>query len=206
MELLVRSKTFRPKSARLLSIVCSLLLLTGCGGSSTNLDRETKAAESTKDAYDNGIFESTESNWRKMKDGVTDFGDRQMFFFNTQENSSDDTFRLVPGCTAGLFEFWIQTDFYLVDNNTGVAAIRLNGGEPRMWNLDKRVDAGINEVTGRREYAVRFENGKKLFEKLEISQTFSVQLSTGSNTFNSATFALGGIEEVSSDLSSAGCD
>ncbi len=202
----MRSKPVKQKNRRLISIVSSILILTGCGGSSTDLDRPTKAAELTKEAYDREAFESTVSNWKKMQDGVTDFGDRQIFFFNTQINSGGNTLILIPGCTNKFFDLYIQTDFYIPNFNKDVAHIRLNGGEPEFWNLDRRVDAGINEVSGRGEYAVRFENSKKLFEKLKKFQSFSVKLSTGNGTYQSATFDLGGIDEVSNDLVSAGCD
>jgi hypothetical protein len=172
-----------------------IILLTGCGG---NEKASIKVAPAPAPVVEDAV--PPLNNWVKLTDRVTDFGDRQVIFDNTIRNSANDKFSLLAACTAGLFELWIETNFYVPDKSNAAARIRLNGGTADSWALDKIANAGDGV------FAVRFKNSAKLFQEIKNSATLSVQLDSSNNTFSAATFDLQGVGEIPKQLSNAGCN
>ena len=210
------SKTFKPKNARLISIFCSIMFLTGCGGGTTNLDRAEKAAELTKQAYDRGAFTSKAVppievlDYWNVRDETDDFGDRTIMLTTYSENGVGpsksvpygDSLQLGATClgkdstidgkfyiTVGVMKY---TDLQVIGSPKSVD-IRFDGGNPT--NVPVYVRASI---------LIHLENASKYISKILNASTFSVRFEAQERTY-SGTFQVQGFSKYLSNFKSAGC-
>jgi hypothetical protein len=196
MVLLVRSKTFKPKNARLISIVCSLLFLTGCGGDSADLDRATKTVPPIEDL-----------DYWSLVDETDDFGDRFIQLVTYSENGVGpsktepygDNLELSVACLGGDHTFIIavavkkNTDLKVIGSPKSVD-IRFDGGNPTnipVYTMGSRV--------------VHLENASKYVSKILNASTFSVRFVAAQDRNYAGTFQVQGFSKYLSSFKSAGC-
>jgi hypothetical protein len=233
MRLLVRSKGLQPKSVRLIYLICSLLLLNGCGGDSADLDRATKAAELTKEAYDRGASESkvvppnedldsSESKvvppnedldyWNDI-DEVDDFGDKTFMLTTFSEDGVGPSKTPPYGESLHLMAACLGKDsttdgkFYIVVNalaEGGDTGPKVIGS---VKNLQIRFDAGNpTKIQGyvRGSSVVHLEKASKYVSKILNASTFSVKFEAQDITY-AGTFQVQGFSKYLSNFKSAGC-
>jgi len=216
MRLLVKSKTLRPKNMRLICIICSLMFLTGCGGDSADLDRATKAAELTKEAYDRGAFTSKavppieDLDYWNLTDKTDDFGDRNLNLITYSENGVGPSKSVPYGDSLQLGSWCLGKDstadgkFYItvgVMNYTDLQVI----GSPK--SVDIRFDGGNPTnipVYVRGSRVVHLEKASKYISKILNASTFSVRFEAQDRTY-SGTFQVQGFSKYLSNFKSAGC-
>jgi hypothetical protein len=200
MVLLVRSKTFKPKNARLISIVCSLLFLTGCGGDSADLDRATKAVPPNEDL-----------DYWSLVDETDDFGDRFIQLVTYSENGVGpsksvpygDNLELSVACFGG--DYTLDEKFIIavaVKKNTDLKVI----GSPK--SVDIRFDGGNPTnipVYTMGSRVVHLENASKYVSKILNASTFSVRFVAAQDRNYAGTFQVQGFSKYLSNFKSAGC-
>ena len=216
MRLLVRSKSLQPKNVGLICIICSLLFLTGCGGGSANLDRATKAAELSKEAYDRGAFTSKavppneDLDYWNVTDETDDFGDRYIMLTSYSENGVGpsksvpygDSLQLAATCAGK--DSTIDGKFYItvgVMKYTDLQVI----GSPK--SVDIRFDGGNPTnipVYVRASRLIHLENASKYISKILSASTFSVRFEVQDRTYG-GTFQVQGFSKYLSNFKSAGC-
>ncbi len=212
----MKSKTLQPKNIRLICFICSLLFLTSCGGGSANLDRATKAAELTKEAYDRGAFESKTVppneglDYWNVTDQTDDFGDRYIMLTTYSENGAGpsksvpygDSLQLAATCKGK--DSTIEGKFYItvgVMNYTDLQVI----GSPK--SVDIRFDGGnpVNiPVYVRGSRLIHLENASKYISKILNASTFSVRFEDQDLTYG-GTFQVQGFSKYLSNFKSTGC-
>ena len=196
----MRSKTFKPKNARLISIVCSLLFLTGCGGDSADLDRATKAVPPNEDL-----------DYWSLVDETDDFGDKTFSLQTFSENGVGPSKALPDGASLQLIAVCLGKDsttdgkFYIVVSvlegttdpqvigSVKSADIRFDGGNPT--NIPVYV---------RGSRVVHLEKASKYISKILNASTFSVRFEAQEVTY-SGTFQVQGFSKYLSNFKSAGC-
>ena len=218
MRLLVRSKSLQPKNVRLICIICSLLFLTGCGGNSADLDRATKAAELTKEAYDREALESKAVppievlDYWNVIDETDDFGDKTVMLSTFSENGVGPSKSVPYGDSLQLMAVCLGKDsttdgkFYIVVSvlegttdpqvigSVKSADIRFDGGNPT--NIPVYV---------RGSRVVHLEKASKYISKILNASTFSVKFETGEALTYRGTFNVQGFSKYLSNFKSAGC-
>ena len=197
--MVVRSKTFKPKNARLISIVCSLLFLTGCGGDSADLDRATKAVPPNEDL-----------DYWSLVDETDDFGDRFIQLVTYSENGVGpsksvpygDNLELSVVCFGG--DYTLDEKFIIavaVKKNTDLKVI----GSPK--SVDIRFDGGNPTnipVYTRGSRVVHLEKASKYVSKILNASTFSVRFEAQDRNY-AGTFQVQGFSKYLSNFKSAGC-
>lgn len=213
----MKSKTLQPKNIRLICIICSLLFLTGCGGDSADLDRATKAAELTKEAYDRGAFTSEavppneDLDYWNVFDETDDFGDKTVKLQTFSENGVGpskafpygDSLQLMAVClgkdstTDGKFYIVVSVLEGTIDpqviGSVKSADIRFDGGNPT--NIPVYV---------RGSRVVHLEKASKYISKILNASTFSVRFEAQDRTYK-GTFQVQGFSKYLSNFKSAGC-
>ena len=201
MGLLVKSKIFKPKNARLISIVCSLLFLTGCGGDSANLDPATKAVPPNEDL-----------DYWSLVDETDDFGDRFIQLVTYSENGvgpsksvpNGDNLELSAACFGGenavegatfIIAVAVKkyTDLEVIGSPKSMD-IRFDGGNPTnvpVYTMGSRV--------------VHLENARKYVSKFLNASTFSVRFVAAQDRNYAGTFQVQGFSKYLSNFKSAGC-
>ena len=214
----MKSNILQPKNIRLICIIFSLLFLTGCGGGSANLDRATKAAELTKEAYDRGAFTSKavppneDLDYWNVKDETDDFGDKTFSLQTFSENGVGpskafqygDSLQLIAVClgkdstTDGKFYIVVSVLEGTIDpqviGSVKSADIRFDGGNPT--NIPVYV---------RGSRVVHLEKASKYISKILNASTFSVKFETGEELTYRGTFNVQGFSKYLSNFKSAGC-
>lgn len=195
----MRSKTFKPKNARLISIVCSLLFLTGCGGDSADLDRATKAVPPNEDL-----------DYWSLVNETDDFGDRFIQLVTYSENGVGpsksvpygDNLELSVVCFGG--DYTLDEKFIIavaVKKNTDLKVI----GSPK--SVDIRFDGGNPTnipVYTRGSRVVHLEKASKYVSKILNASTFSVRFEAQDRNY-AGTFQVQGFSKYLSNFKSAGC-